>query len=271
MAIITGTKSVVDGVQRGLHWWAELYVLDKPLVHTGSKGAAYRVDGNQGWRGMYAAYGHTPYKMPGEVFQFTRATRAGEGYQSGTVGAICNRVRIVWPVSQRAPITVLTWFSGATGALVAGSQSITVASVTAPPMASGRSIWLGGEEQGHIVGMTLDIWRRNPRHKDTSTAGYIERIKGNLDAEISYHSLLSDFTDLPGLQEELLVAMEATSSTNWTIKYGKVVQLRPILVARSPGRPQPVGAQVRLRLTSEKDSVAGSITQPDGTQYWPAA
>lgn len=268
MGVITGENAAING-QVCLR---KFRVIDSTTPASGvcsaSDGAPFKEPGNTDWMGVANAFGATPPRLPGSLFQFT-CTNGTTGYDSGANGAYMERVKIYWDVEGAGFIYHEDFFSG-TKALTKGTYTVALDSTVAPLSAMGRSCTINAVEY-NIRRAVLTVECPGVPYNDTSTEGATGRAAGNFAAGAELDLYFDSYATLPSKDDLVTFTIEATSSTNWSLYYMLITDVQTdVAKADEQGRAVLNTCKLKMEWSGWKDGVKGHITTPGGTTLWPS-
>jgi|GEM_PF-1795881 len=273
--VISGVNGAIDG-QRCIEEWLIREIADLPvMVCASTDGGELNKAGNVDWKGRYTAKGHTPYRMPGNLWTFTGASRNGKGYQGS---AYTSRAHIVFPVNRGRFIYHVVDFAQGSSALGKGPYTATDSGSPDPDIARGLTMTLDGSSVAEMQHMELTIEcpsARGPGMEDgyvsADTNGYVYRKAGNVRAFLQGLVLFSNPADLPVNNGVYAVHINVNSTPEyWDINWFRLFDVQSKMVIHSEGDTQARfwAASFRGRWTGWKDGSQGHIIQPDGTIFW---
>ena len=279
MGYITGKKGMVNGANTVRLWRIETLSPGGLYAGSNAAGAHDRIDGWKDWRGIYAAYGHTPPVMPGEEFTFTGSI---DGTKGVTGPAIVETVAIVIEIPQQedqppTPINYMVEFKG-NGELTRGAAAVsdtTVPNVPNPKHLKVEYATPGGTEYTTLCSVykaQLQFASKNPVYRKGCNDGMTYRLAGNIDGRLQVEMYESDAAVLPVEGNNYSVKIHVTDSLFWKIDWMKLEAIMPFEV------PIESANLVYANLSWSLKSVAligetptrGSIAKPGGTIWWPA-
>ena len=274
MTVLSGIGGKVDGIDT-VRTWSINHVADlQAYIASNTKGGTSRLKGNLDWTGQYTAYGHTPVKMPGDIFTFIGSI---DGSLGVTAQAMVEEVTIIWDIEAGNIIGHEVSFGGDAD-LVFGSASAT--DVTLPNVISSISTKLelsealltpAFSEITDIRTMTLTLTRSNQSYVSSSTSGITKRIKGNLDVSFSYtlYEATPASLILPNAVKHAKLYVD--SSTFWELKWVRFGELSGLEVDIESGTL--VGPTQNTDMEGFTDIAGvmteGKIVKPDLGSVWP--
>ncbi len=260
MAIITGKNAIIDGAEGVGFWKVDDIASDAAVVHSGTEGAHVRVAGNVDWRGVYQSYGHTPQAMPGEALSFKGEGSDGKGV-SGT--AIVNQVDIHWDLFSARPIYLNVHFEG-NGVLAHGTPSGTAAAYASPFPTKGLLTKWADATVPNVSQMILTLVAKNATHVDSSTAGQVNRVGGNVDVHWMYRRNFDSGTALPARNAIARLRFYVNATYFWDIQDAIVQRITPIYDTEGgrEKRAKIVAAVVRGKLGIDPSNAAHEVISP---------
>lgn len=187
--------------------------------------------------------------------------------------AIIDRVEMTWDWEGKQPIAYNVTFSG-NGAPTLGAAAAADATFPADQVlpSSGTKIELGTPAYAEVESLrtaTLAVWRTNTDYVNSGTDGSVKRLKGNLDASLSFAVHTDDFSSLPVVSRgtNVEVKLYTTASLFWLIESMKLVNLSDLVCDRESAAM--VGATLNFEFNGFALAVIGKIVTPGGTNIWP--
>jgi len=270
MGVITGVGAAVDGLPCLRQFKIVTRGIDNKVACSASAGAVVRSTPNKDWMGVAVGFGHTPAKLPGELFQLTGNDSGGEGWQSAANGAIVDRVQVVCPTKDGKDIFHYIYFS-ANGALTAGTYNAADATIPAPANASERGVTIGSTVIPDVGMWAFDIFGNTAEPIWTSSSGgWPNRKPGNIDAEITFSQYFNAHGDLPVLGDHAIYKLHVTAALYWEISWGQLLeQPAEYTVSDESGKPEYVVSEQKAHFSGSYGGARGYIKTPGGTTYWP--
>jgi hypothetical protein len=167
----------------------------------------------------------------------------------GVVGpVIIDRLEITWDMEGKLPIAYSTTFSGngapTLGAAVVSTDATLPADLILP--SAGTKIELADfdpdtptwYEAENYRTATLAIWRTNTTYVNSGTGNTVKRLKGNLDASLTFAVHTADFSKLsaslntPARGKSMGVRMYTTGSLFWLLEWMKFRNLSELVCDR---------------------------------------
>ncbi len=245
------------------------------VFHASTKGASEQVLGNKDWNGSFTCYGGLPVALPGEALVFLGSI---EGTVGATGTAIVDSVDISADIEGGKPQEHTVNFSG-NGALTLGAAVAADPAVSLAPTSIGCKVELGTVITTPVWTAVTDVrnWkltlsRANSSYGSSSTAGLIQRVKGNLSAAISYSAYCATFAALPAEGTETSIRLYTTASLFWEINYAKFGEVSGLLTDREGAGL--VGATFNLAFQAIGNlngttPTMGTIKTPTPSTWWP--
>ena len=272
MGVITGISAAIDGLTCLEQFTVDSSGLDNAVACNDSKGGVVRGLTNYDWEGAAVGYGHTPLKLPGEIFTFTGSDRAGQGWRSAANGAIVDKAHIFVKPKIAEMIYHHLYFSG-NGSLTPGAYLATSSATPGGISSKERGIAINGSAVSGIASWDLEIIGNNADPLWTSTSGgWPNRGAGNIDAIITWQHHFDSIGTLPALGSFVEFWLYVTASTYWAVKWAEILQLPTRYVIRNAqNKPEYVVTDGVAKFSGYYGGVEGFIKRPAGTTYWPAA
>ena len=272
MTFITGEDAAIDGMTCLQRFMIEKYEPeDNAEACSATGGAVVRADANKDWRGVAVGFGHTPAKMPGELFTFTGVDRDGMGHKSTANGAIVDSVRIFCKSQQSKFFFYQIAFS-ANGALNAGSYSVSDAASPNPVPSIQKNISIADVAQTGILEWDLELVAKNAKPVwPAELLGWPNRAKGNIDATLTWVQGFNDPSVLQTLGAFANYKLYVTETLFWELQWAKMRKL-PIdyPIADSDGQTDWIAAkECQAHYSGWLGGVQGYIKKPAGTNVWP--
>ncbi len=258
MTVISGINAHIDGVSTLRNWKVRMRNMPPEGVTTDAPGGVQRLAGNKDWRGIYLAYGHTPLQWPGDAFSFSGDVDASYGI-SGT--AIVDKITIECPVEEGARIEHAVEFS-ANGALSAAAASATAGATPTIFSAISRKVALGGVDVTDVRGWKLVLSANNKPYVSSDTAGQVQRVAGNIDAQFEYKVYEDSASDFPTEGTMAVVRFYVTSSTYWELTWGIFQEIADW--GGDLEGAENVGAVIRGAYSAFNATSMGTIRNPAG-------
>ena len=271
MGLITGIGAAIDGLTCLEQFEIVRDGLDDPIACDNARGGVVRGDTNYDWQGSAAGYGHTPAKLPGELFTFTGSDRAGQGWRSAASGAIIDRADIFCHPRSDDAIYHHLYFLG-NGSLTPGAYTATSSATPGAFSAKKRGIAIDGTVVSGIAGWGLSLIGNTAKPVWTDTSGgWPNRVAGyGLDAWITWTHHFNAVSALPTLGSFVKFWLYATATTYWDIKWAQILKVPAQYVIRNKrNKPEYVVSPGVAKFSATYGNVQGHIKRPDGTTYWP--
>lgn len=278
MGIISGIGGAVDGID-GVRKWSINSEADlQAAIASNTKGATMQVAGNTDWSGSYDAFGHTPTRMPGEIFSF-------QGDMANALGVrgscIVDDVEITDSIEDGTIIEHVVNFSG-NAPLLRGAFPASDVSLPNPPTSIGTKVTLAVPISGNpnsaswfeiadVRGWTLRLSCDNQAYVSTTTAGGNKRVKGNLSGEITIPIFTADFSNPPAENDVRFVRLYVNATQYWqiaSVMFGGVSGPEVDIEAGSIVAVD-LNAMISSHHVIASAGVEGSILKPDSSPYWP--
>jgi hypothetical protein len=270
-----GYAGAINGIPHVMRWVTNDRSKPPPWRSSQLSRGTGRIAGNTDWDGHYAAYGHTPTKMPTDTFTFT-------GSEDGTYGvqgdAVVDLVRIQVDIENGRPIAHLVRFSAHDTALDYGEYTASDASTSGVVTSVGRIIETATaaaepdfSETCSITKFDLLIWADNSPYNTGCTDGITHRVPGNIDARCSWQQFFDDPSALPSINSVISWRGYVTASLYWDINWFVIDEVANFTVDIE-GRTL-VGADIQGSWTGKtmigSTNTTGHIKKPGGTSWWP--
>lgn len=262
MGVLFGTNIAVNGVSNASEWRIKYSGMVKPWTGSGSQNGTIRgCNAMKDWQGQYRALGHTPWKLPGEDFTFTGSI---DGSTGATGAAIVEKTEILWHQEEHAYFEHAVHFAS-NGALTIGSAAATDSTVPQPVCSDENCvIKLGGADQGDIRFAQLDIMSNIKPYGSVKTAGVKKRLKGPIDAELTYGTYIAATSALPTMGTLYVASLYVGLTANWELTWMKIVDVD--ILAKTQ---EYIAAVVTAQMAGQQSGSIGSIKTPAGATYWP--
>ncbi len=277
MGIISGVGGAVDGIATVRKWSVNPEADIQAYVASNTKGATGQVAGNTDWSGSYDSYGHTPTRMPGEVFSFQGDVSSGLGVRGE---CIVDDVEISDSIEDGTIIQHVVNFSG-NAPLQRGSFPASDVSLPNPPTSIATKVTIAvpnGDPDTAIFapledtrGWTLRLATDNQGYVSSETVGGMKRLKGNLSGEVTIPIFTDDFSEPPPENQVRYVRLYVTPTLYW--------ELIAVMFSGNSGPEVDIeaGAIVGVELNGAHTShhtinsagVEGRILKPGLSPYWP--
>src|SRR6056297_3617746 len=227
MGVASGKYGFVNGQKTVSNWSLTDTLNAHQIVASNTKGGNLRKPGIRDWSGSFLQRVVAPTLMPGDTFTFKGQTAPSSGVE-GEAGfcysgpAIVESLSIVWDWENAAPINTTVNFAG-NGALSQGTDTFADAEDPVIPMADSATKVVvvdggagsGGEEDDEMCGVTqatLNITSANQTYANACTGGWLKRVAGIIDWNLSLSVQESDLSNLPfdiGDYEELKLYVDS--------------------------------------------------------------
>ena len=278
MGIITGIGGAVDGINTVRKWSVDSEADLQSYVASNTKGATGQVAGNVDWNGSYEAYGHTPVRMPGEIFSFTGNMSNGLGIRGD---AIVDDVQIVADIEAGIIIAHTVNFSG-DELITKGSAVTSDVSLPNPPSSIGTKVALAVPISGNpnsatwveladVRGWTLSLTCDNQPYVDSGTGGGTKRKKGNLSGEVTIPIFTLDPSNHPSENDVRFVRLYVNATQYWQIAsvMFSAVSGHEVDIEAGAIVGVDLNAMISSHHTINSSGVEGEIEKPDLSTYWP--
>jgi hypothetical protein len=275
MGSITGIKAKIDGIPCLQQFNIEHTGMDNAVACSDSGGGVVRAESNADWRGVAVGFGHTPAKMPGDLFTFEGVDRTGEGWQSAASGTIVDRVTIFCHPQQSKIFYHHIYFS-ATGSLTPGTYSAPSFTDPNPAPSVQRTIAVDGVSQTGGTEWVLDILGNTTQPVwEAGNSGWPTRGAGNIDATLTWNQLFDDPTAIPQVGDFSVFRAYVTATTYWELQWMHVLQSTgEYVIDDGESRPKFISNDGVARfsgVTNGAGSTLGFIKNPAVATWWPAA
>lgn len=276
--MITGINAAVNGLTCLEQFKVLLTGEDSAIACSNSKSAVVRVPTNRDWHAVAVGYGHTPPKMPGEVFTFAGSDSEGQGFASAADGAIVERVHIFCRPKMSSVIFWQLYFAG-NGSLAASTEAATGTATPNPAPAVGCGLSVDATALTGIDGWDLDIvgnladpvWPSNK-------AGWPSRAPGNIDAKLSWTQYFDTAADVAVVGAMAVYNAFVTATLSWELKWLQALETPVTYVVRNAqNKPEFVVAECAAHFTGYQTIATvpteGWIKKPGAVPvtWWPAA
>lgn len=277
MGVLSGIAGAVDGIGTIRTWSVETSAAIQRMIASNTKGGPIRLAGNKDWSGNYAAYGHTPLKMPGDIFTFHGSLEGAKGIEGS---AIVEAAEIVIDIEGGLPIAHTVDFA-AMGALdLAAEKAVSDSLDPAVFPAIGRKVQIGTvvadpdySDIPNVRTITLRFSAENPSYVSSGTAGHLKRLKGNVDAGLSVSVYEGDAAALIAPNTLKAVKIFVTSTLFWELRWILFGEASGIEIDREGGAL--IGATLNGEFNGFTEiaevMTEGYIKKPGAVGWWPAA
>jgi hypothetical protein len=268
---ITGLEAAINGIPCLERFSIEETGEDNGIACSSSAAGTIRGEPNKDWKGVAVGFGYLPPILPGTLFTFTGADRNGQGWASGTNGAIVDAVQIFCNPNAATLFYYNLYFS-ANGLLTPAAYSITSAVIPNPASSAKRIIWRGGSPVSGVSYWDLLIFASNARPLWTGdSGGYPYRDAGNIDAVITWHQNPDAVAELPTIGIAEVYRLYCTATWYWEIKWAMTLS-RPVnyVIRNQANEPEYIVAQNKAHFTGYYGGVKGFIKTPAASPstYW---
>lgn len=270
MGQITGLNAAIDGIPCISEFNLEIFDQDNAVACSNTAGGVLRTSANKDWSGVVLGFGSLPPKLPGELFTFTGADSAGQGWVSEASGAIVDRA-VIFCNTKLSQLFYYYLFILGNGSLTpTGSLTITSSTIPNPDSVSGLGITIGstaitdiGSWKLELIGNTAKpIW-------PGSASGWAKRGAGNIDAILTWEQYFNAVADVQVVNAVAEYKPYVSASTFWDLKWMQVSKVPPKYVVRNAqNEPEYVVAECEARFTGYSGGVKGYIKKPGGATYW---
>jgi len=278
MSVLSGKLGAVNAVDTVRSWRISTSAALQAFIASNTNGMSGQAEGNVDWVGQYAAYGHTPLKMPGDTFTFTGSCDGAKGCFGP---AIVDSAEVVIDIETGAVIAHTVNFSG-TGALTLGAAVVADSEVPAIFSSIQRKVEMSAiagavayTELAHIRTVTLRFSAANTAYVDSSTSGHVSREAGNLTVGLSL-SVYEASGDLANLAAVLpntwkKVRVYVTATEYWEFNACVFENATDFVIDREAATicGFTIGARFSGIYNDGTGLVIGSIVDPAESQWWP--
>lgn len=279
-----GKFAVVDNVSTVRNWSITETMTPAKSVASNTGGGTARRSGVSAWTGKYDAYGHTPYKIPGESFTFTGFTAPADDVSTpgdtwtGTV--IVDSVVITWDWKAGTDIAHTVNFSGSLTLSVSTAAVITDATdpelfpICGVPL---KYIKISGTVStdtvyANISQAVLTLSATNQSYVNSSTACGTGRKAGPIDWSLQVTEETSgQHADIvKGAEFEFKLFVDAVPTNCWDLKNGIVEGFTNLNVDRETGAIISRTVNISMQGVMSNGDL-GFIKKPGATTVWPPA
>jgi hypothetical protein len=272
--LYSGFGGAVDGVPGVGQWEISAATTVRPFAHSGTRGGTGRVVGNDDWKGSYQAYGAVPAKMPWDTGTFTGTI---DGTKGASGPALFTRAAIQINVEAATPLEHTVQFEG-NGEVTLGAAAASDTAITIPAPARGLKASLGTLDAAPtwtdlaIRAAALSVAAPGQAGVDSSTAGAVLRVKGNLDCTAMLKVYIADPGQLPAKGSHAALRLYVDPANYWEILWMIVQDVSEVRVDLKT--KALVGATISLGWNALEliggTATLGHIARPgDTTPWWP--
>ena len=280
----TGIYGAINGVSAVRNWSINEGYTTLKTVASNTQHGANRNRGIFDWTGSYLAYGHTPFKMPGEYisFQGYKAPDATGDVDNGDIftgSAYVISCAITWNFQTNELINHTVNFGG-NGELTISQGNLIVDESTVtefPPCAAKACVYDGTTltRLEHITQAVLTFTReaKTSVNSGSSTGDGSCLTKRYPGADLDWTLALTseNGNEAPMLATGLIknFRMFVDATLFWDLKWGILGQRTGLQVDRETGN---IISQVHnAEMKGFSAGTVGNITKPGGTVFWPVA
>lgn len=283
MSVVAGINGAVDTINTVGKWNVSSSADIQAIIASNTKAGRVRLAGNRDWNGGYQVYGHTPIKVPGDLFTFTGKmdTKAGPTVIGVEGPAIVDQVVLTIDLEAGLAIALETAFS-ANGPLTYLDDITDFSDTTIPnpPSSIGTKLQLAEAiatpvftEVTDFRTAILTLTRDNQAYLSAATAGDTKRLLGNFDCALAYTIYEGDPTKYvqPNAIKHAKLFVNATEF--WELKWVRYGDVSDVEVNVETGTI--IGATMNAAMHGFAEIPAGSaavegyIKNPAAATIWP--
>ncbi|MFG0247839.1 MAG: hypothetical protein ACF8OB_03045 [Phycisphaeraceae bacterium JB051] len=267
MATFTGMGGTVDGAHTVRTWNITETEENKPYSASNTQGGTGQLGGIKDWSGSHTAYGHTPSHMPGESFTFV----GFDGSKKYTGTAIVSQIEAQVNQESGDIIGLTVQFAG-NGALTKTTGTLTDSVAPNPPSSIALKVELAEEstfaELLDVRSWTLTIACELKEYSSSSSGGWKKRHPGNITASGSIEFYDQDTHTAPDAGDVRKLKLYVTDTLFWLIHWGRFGEGS---YETNMEGADVVSGSANWNWSGFEGGVAGVITKPGDTAFWPAA
>jgi hypothetical protein len=286
MTIHGGKFARIDDISTARLWSVMEQAAQPKAVASNTALGTARKRGVHSWSGSYQAYGATPAKMPGSVFNF-------EGYGSPVNDVSGAGLRYLG--SAMVSQVVINW-DWRTGAIIghtvtfAGHLELTKQSGADPgdatdpdlPETTGTKIqWADSSlevpvyaDLPNVTNASLSIRAAVAAYVNSSTyvngRAWTGQVSGPVDWSLAIGQQDEErLTGIFDIDSVIELKLFTTDALFWQLKHGIVKDFTGITANRETGAI--MGRTINVDMNCFYDEALGAVTRPDTTNWWPFA
>lgn len=284
MSVHSGRFALVNG-QGTMAGWSinDQHTPSEAVASNTQFGKARRV-GVREWSGSFAFFGTKPLAMPGSSFSFSGYTAPeNDGFGNGLVysgTAFASQLAITWDWSSGALIRSQLDFVGHLALTSAQAAPPLDASVPVlESIAVSNGIWLqdittsvASAAIPNVAQATLTITNSIQEYVNSSTIVGGSLWKGRKPGIVDWAAAIVQQDNVRtafAIGDQVALKMYVDATTFWNLQYGIVKDFTGIQINRETGAIIQQTINVDMDAVKITDGSIGSITQPDGTLFWP--
>lgn len=271
---LSGELGAVDGEHTVGLWTVSSSQDLKKIVASNTDNMPLRLAGKGDWSGRFEAWAAQSAVLPGDIFTFTGSM---DGSLGATGAAIVDSFELTIDIEAGEVVKHVVTFSS-NGALTLGSSVAADATTPDPDSSVDCSIQVSDPLASpsyadliNITTITIRISADNVAYSDSDTASETKRLKGPLDASISYtQNIATPATFLAkGTTHQFKVFVNATEF--WEFEFGMVEAITDVEVNMETNAVIKGTVNVAFTGYTNIATVAtkGTILKPTGGAYWP--
>ncbi|HAI11076.1 MAG TPA: hypothetical protein DCM28_05185 [Phycisphaerales bacterium] len=263
----TGMGGTVDGANTVRTWSTSETEENKPYNASNTLGGTGQLGGIKDWSGSYTQYGHTPTHFPGDTITFV----GFDGANKTTGSAIISQVEIT-ANQESGDIESITVTLAGNGALTHTTGTITDSTLPNPPSSLSLKVELAETdtftELDDVRSWTLTIACDLKEYASSSTSGWKKRKAGNITASGSISFYNQDVRTAPDIGDVRKLRLYVTSTLFYLIHWARFGEGA---YETSIEGAELASGTANWNWSGFNAGVAGTITKPDTTEWWPAA
>lgn len=288
MTVHTGKLGMITGGKWIRNWAINEGYTTNAIVHSGSKFGTDRENGPYDWTGSFAAYGHSPIAMPGDILAFEgyKAPDVTDDEDNGEIysgDVYIESIALTINFQTNEIISHVVNFGGSGDLTI--SNGLLIEDANAPinytPCAGKIVTFVSGTPDvetilQHVTTVTLTLSRPSKTSVNSGTttgAGkcLTERHAGpavDWVMAIATEEGNRNITVTPGSHHKW--RLYVTASEFWELTWGKVKDITGLTVNRDTG--EVISQTYNVEMKGFASATTGNITLPGaGSAWWPAA
>jgi hypothetical protein len=282
MGLHSGKWAAVNGISTNRQWTLNETQNPAKGIASNTGFAPKRSRGVSSWSGSYMAYGATPACMPGTLFGFVGYSApdddtSGNG-QRFEGNALVDSIAITWNYGSGEYLGHVVNFSGhlalntTVGAMPADASAPDMPPVALTKIQSGAPVAPTYADIPNIVTATLTITSANQSFVNSSTIvdGVIwtGRKAGTVDWTLALSQQDNLRVSAPfNTGDNLSLKLFSDASLFWLLQWGHVREFTGVEANRETGAI--VARTINIDMTALNTTALGTITEPNGTVWWP--
>lgn len=278
MTVISGKDGYINGVPCLSNWQASAAAALQEYAASCTGGGVGVTDGNKDWTGSASGIGYQPALLPDGVdYAFLGVVDNDGGGKLDLNGTILvSQMQLDIPIAAGGPITWSTQWA-ARGAMIGGTVGAADATFAEAPSAKLATIGMSPTFVGsyteipEVQSISLTLTRTLQTYV---SAGFIDRVAGNLSSTISFEVLDRDiFNALYDLNIFNVVELTVAPGKTWNLpmKWGGKSNLNVDVSTRSPVGYTVNGQWSAVVPIAMDANSEGWIKMPDDTYFFGSA